>query len=525
MPVSAAADPVKPAEVMQEAPQDAQVDEASGTTTPASVPVAAPLAPDLTKPAPGAVVPGVIPGVQPVNPLPPGGTVAPPMPADGSAELPGMVPTPGLPTMPSDPLGPQPGEAAAPTGVEWDGAASADADEPPASGWEGFVDALQVFGYDSDFTARSGSTGLAGGFGAPGFATNPLLEGFRGTASVRAAYDSNASMGYGPTGDDDEFYSTYAVTLAYRSRAATWNYGGYYSGGYNWFFDNDDLSGYNQRAGAGLYYTPGGAFSAYLTLGLDYGSGANRYYASIVDETSYSASLGARYAFSPKTSLVGSASVRGTVPDGSNYNETMGYNLGLSGMWRYSERTEFGPGVRYSFRTGDSQEDRQSIGPTFTVNYAATAKIRLHARLGVDFVDYENSGSGDASFSTSLGANYQASELWGMKLAVLRDTDADPSWNQGYTESTTVRLGYYRRISRATLNLGASYEFEDTEMPDSSRPSRADRDYFALDGSLGMPVFAESCYGFLFMRYSNQDGGSRDNWDSFQGGVGLSYAF
>ncbi len=477
------------------------------------------------------MVPGVVPGVQPVNPLPPGSTVVPPMPSDGSADLPGMAPAPGLPTVPTDPLAPLPTEQASPVAAEWADSAttgSAEAADGSASGWEGFFDALQVFGYDSDFTSRSGTSGPAGGFAAPGFSANPLLEGFRGTASVRAAYDSNASMGYGPTGDDSEFYSSFAATLAYRSTAPTLNYGGFYSGGYNWFFDNDDLSGYNQRAGAGLYYTPGGAFSAYLTLGLDYGSGANRYYAAIADETSYSASLGARYVFSPKTSLVGGASIRGTVPDGSTFNDTMGYNLSLAGMWRYSERTEFGPGVRYTFRTGDAQEDRQSFGPTLTANYAATAKIRLHARVGVDFVDYEDSGSGDASFSASLGANYQASELWGLKLAVLRDTDADPaSSNGGYMESTTVRLGYYRRISRATFNFGASYEYDDAEMPDSRQANRPDRDYWALDCSLGMPVFADACYGFVFMRYSKQDGGSgrNDEWDSFQGGVGLSYAF
>lgn len=372
----------------------------------------------------------------------------------------------------------------------------------------------------------SSSSGFEGGWVPYGtMLGESLRDGLGLGVSLTGTYDSNPSRGYGSAQDSGQgdFYMTLGGALSYQSKASTVNYSLNYSGGYNQYFSQSDLSGYNQSAGAGITYDRG-PLSAGLRAGIDFGSGANRYYASVVDQVSYSFGLDARYRISPKTSLTANTSQRFTTSSGDG-QDTSSFDFGASALWRYSELTEFGPGIRYTSRSGDSGGNRTSIGPTLTLNYQLTRKVSFNSRIGTDFAQYENGGSADPTLSASIGLNWRASSLWGMNLSLNRDAQASYTAAGQFEEMTALRLGYNRRIRRAILNLGLGMETRTPEDRRAAVAGQTDRDHLTLDTSLGMPVFANTTSATLFMRYSDQNGGAEETWDSFQIGFGLSRSF
>ena len=374
------------------------------------------------------------------------------------------------------------------------------------------------------------SSGFDGGWNAPFMAAWPgesLLDGLSLASFLNATYDSNPYRGINAGGTDgqSDFFVTLGGSLGYQSKASTWTYAANYNGSYNWYFNNSDLGGYQQNAGAQVNYD-GGRLNATLRAGMDFGSGANRYYASVVDQIGYSWGLNARYAVSSKTSLTGGVSQSFQSASGGSNADTSSTNFDLSALWRYSKRTEFGPGIRCTVRSGEAGGDRTSLGPTFTVNYQLSRKVSFNSRIGTDFVHYEEGGSADPSLFVSTGLNYRPSALWSMNLSLQRDSQASYADAGRFEEITALRLGYQRRIRRLSWNLGASVESRSTENIDPSRfADIADRNYVSFDTSLGMPVFSNSVQASLFLRYSKQDGQSNESWDSFQVGLGLSHRF
>ena len=476
------------------------------------------VAPFAAVPATGIEVqPAIIPFVvQPAPSIVP--FAVPPVPADGELPPPTAVPI-------ASPAGEgSAGGNPAPT----EGLDSSEITPPalPFSPWQ----PVSAFGSAGAGAASVSSSGFESGFaGSLPYATmlgESLRDGLGLGVSLTGTYDSNPSRGYGPAQDSGQgdFYLTLGGSLAYQSRASTVNYSLNYSGGYNQFFNQSDLSGYSQSAGGALNYDRG-PLSLGFRAGVDFGSGANRYYASVVDEISYSFGLNARYRVSPKTSITADASQRTTSASGGGNQDTSSFDFGTSALWRYSSLTEFGPGIRYTSRSGDSGGDRTSIGPTLTFNYELTRKVSLNSRIGTDFAEYENGESADPSLFTSIGLNWRASSLWGMNLSLTRDAQASYAAAGQFEEMTGLRLGYNRRIRRASWNLGFGWETRTTEQTDGTGAGQPDRDYLTLDTALGMPIFANTTNASVFMRYSDQSGGNAESWDSFQIGFGLSRSF
>ena len=388
--------------------------------------------------------------------------------------------------------------------------------------WQGGLPSSPGVGgtWPRGFAEYPGNMPYGGGF------FDDIRDGLGFSASLSGTYDTNPSRGYGPAEDSGQgdFFMSLGGTVNYLSRASTWTYGARYTGGYSQYFNQTDLSGYYQNAGASLNYD-GGPLSASLNLGIDYGSGANRYYESIVDEVSYNYSLNARYRISRKTSLTGDLSQRLTSASGSGNSDTDSFDLGTSALWKYSPLTEFGPGIRYTRRSGDSSQDRSSIGPTVTLNYELSKKVSLNSRVGMDFVEYGDGENADPSLYTSIAFNYRASRLWGMTLSLLRDNQASYSDAGQFEEFLALRLGYNRKIRRANWSLGMGWETRSTEETDSATSSRPDRDYLSLDTALSMPVFADTCNASLFMRYNDQSGDGNESWDALQTGFSISRSF
>lgn len=372
----------------------------------------------------------------------------------------------------------------------------------------------------------SGFDSFPGGFPIGGRSSG-LLSGFSLAATLSGMYDSNVtrSSGFGGRPVVDDFITSLGGSLSYMSRARVWTFGGSYSGSYNIYADNSDFNGYTQN-GALVGNYNGGKLSASLTTGLSTGRGGNRNLgiSDFVEQTQINVSLAARYVYSTKTTISADAGHRFSTASGGNFSDTRSTNLGLAALWRYSPLTEFGPGIRFTRTGGGGNNNRTSLGPTLNLNYKATAKLSANARVGLDFVDYSQAGSSDSFVSASIGVNYQASPLWGMNLALFRDAQADPSVAGSFRESTAIRLGYTRKIRRASLGLGLSYE-NSTAANGQPGVARPDRDFFSIDGSIGMLIFANTTSASAFIRYSDQSAGATESYDAFQTGFSLSRSF
>jgi hypothetical protein len=352
-----------------------------------------------------------------------------------------------------------------------------------------------------------------------------LLDGFGISASLSGTYESNAYQGVANPGSssDDSFVLGLGTTLSYRTQGTEWFLGGTYSGTYNEYLSQSELSAYNQSFGLSGGYT--GAFlTSTLSLGFTSDSGANRIYGEVADVVNITVTSNTSYAVSSKSSV--NATVGYSMSDSDDqFADTSNFDLGLFGLWKVSPLTQLGPGIRYSLITGDRHPDRSSIGPTFNLNYQAGPKISLNSTTGVNFPSYQGGDSADPELSLSLGANYRASELWGMNLSLVRDVRADPSTDGGFSEVTAIRVGYNRRIRRVSLNVGCG--FETTTAQDSGFGTAGeDTDYFTVDASLSMMIFANTTQASLFTSLSDQSGGNAGTaGDGFQCGFSLSRGF
>lgn len=370
----------------------------------------------------------------------------------------------------------------------------------------------------------SGFSNTPGNFPMGGGRLDNLRKGLTLLATLNGVYDTNPLQGSGTPADSGQgdFLTTLGGTVAYRSSGSAWTYGVNYTGSYIQYFKLTDLSGYNQNAGASLNYE-GGPLTVGLTLGITSGSGANRVSGTVVDQIDYNYGLLARYRISGKTSLTSNLSQG--ISEVSGGSSTSSLDLGASALWSYSPLTEFGPGIRYTQRTGDSQQERTSIGPTLTVNYQLAKKVSLDSTIGMDFVSFESGETPDPSLYTSIGLNYRASSLWGMSLTLLRDTQASLINPDEFEEITALRLGYDRRIRRASWTIGLGWEVRSSESPDPLAVVRPDTNFLTIDTGLSMPIFRSTTNASIFMRYQDQSGGSNKAWNSLQLGFGLNRTF
>ena len=373
-------------------------------------------------------------------------------------------------------------------------------------------------------------SGFANGFGDFSMASrlfeNPL-EGFNFGVSLDGTYDTNPTQGYG--GPDQtssgDFFATLGGTIAYRSKASALTFGVSYNGSYMEYFSQSELSGYNQGGSLSASYQ-GGSFTGNFNLGVSMNNGANRYYQAVVNELSLTYSLSGSYRMSAKTSLNANFGQNLTDPRGG-YTATGSFNAGLTAMWHYSDRTQFGPGIRYSADSGTTDNFRTTIGPTVSANYMVDGKISLNSTIGLNFEEYDQ-GENTTSPSASIGVNYKASALWGMSLNYYLGGQANPTMTNGSQEISNLSLNYYRTILRATWNLGVRYEMGAAGTYADPNGRGVNSNFFSVNTGLSMPVFANRAAARISMSWDQNGGGysgnSGDN-GSFQAGAGLSWSF
>ncbi len=390
-----------------------------------------------------------------------------------------------------------------------------------AAGWMECRAAVVLPAAPSGFSPLPGAPG-----GLAGIPAGNIFDGLSASTSLSGTYDSNVTQSPGDSVSPvtDDFILSLGGSVNYLSKASEWTFGGNYRGSYNQYFSQTDFSGYSHGGGVVANYE-GGRFAATVTAGFDFDQGSNRNYSSaFVERTNYNFGGTARYRLSAKTSLQGNVGQSYSTASGGNFDDTESFDAGISALWRYSPLTELGPGLRYTYRSGSSQTGRSSIGPTLNVNYKLSTKVALTSRVGMDFASYDDGGSADPTVSASIGLNYEASKLWGMNFSLFRDTQADPSVAGAFTEITSLRLGYHRKVRRATLNLGLGYDANRLENPGAAA-SGSDRDFFTIDGSLGMAVFSNTSFASIFIRYGDQSSSGSGSYDSVQAGVSISRSF
>jgi hypothetical protein len=369
-----------------------------------------------------------------------------------------------------------------------------------------------------------GPTGLAPW---SGLGSN-LLDGLSVDTTFSSTYNSNMSGNQSVANGEakDDYILGFGGNLNYLSKRSALTFGGNYRGNYNQYFNHSDYTGYSQGAGLVANYK-GGRFTIAATAGMELQRGNNsNYSSSFVEQTSIRSGVTVNYKLSAKTSLRGNFNQNFTSTAGRSYSDTSSYDFGLSAMWKYSALTEFGPGVRYAYRTGgSSQSGRTSIGPTLSLNYKLSSKVALNSRIGMDFSSYDSGATADPTFSASIGLNYRASDLWGMNLTLYRDTQADTALAGGFTQLNSLQVGYHRQLSRAMWNLSASYQLNSYERPGAATPP-PDQSNFNLNTSLSMPIFSNTCSASVFVGYREQNSGNASrSWDSVQTGFSISRKF
>jgi hypothetical protein len=322
----------------------------------------------------------------------------------------------------------------------------------------------------------------------------------------------------------DDIVSTLAGDISYMSKASTFTFGCSYRGVYNNYIDNSEFTTFNHEAGVSLNYE-GGPLTSSFRVGIDYAAGSNRdFLGALITRTNYTSALNARYSVSPKTVLQASYNYNYTAVDEGGFDDTQSYDLETSALWKYSTLTEFGPGIRYTYRAANAIDGRTAIGPIFNINYRLSQKVSFSSRFGIDFPSFDSGVTVDPTFTTSFAATYNASRLWSINLSLYRDTQADPAFAGIFNEVTSARLGYLRNIRRVQFNCGVSYDIN--QVSGTGQIGGIDRNFMTFDTSLGMPLFSNNYYGIIFLRNSEQRADVADQtWDALQIGLNISRRF
>lgn len=353
--------------------------------------------------------------------------------------------------------------------------------------------------------------------------------GFSASGTLSSSYDSNVTQGDGSSTAprESDFILSPGANIIYATEGRHWIFGANYGLNYDQYLEQDDYSGLNQKFSAFAGYR-GGRFILTYTNGFDASRGVNRFYSvegqqPIIETFSYQNILVGRYTLSPKTSIVGTALLQNSDVQTKGYSDTSAFDANLAALWSMSALTDIGPGVRYTLRSGDNQQDRTGIGPTLNLNYQLSTKVAVRSRVGVQFVETDTTSDTAATWSVAM--KYQASMLWSANLSLFRDSQADPSRPGVFNNVTTCRFGYQRKVRRLTLNTGINYELNRREQTDEDVPSN-DYNYLTFDSSLLIPIISDDTDLILSVRYRDLSAkGDRVSWNGVQSGIGIAKRF
>lgn len=343
---------------------------------------------------------------------------------------------------------------------------------------------------------------------------------------LNSLYDTNVTQasGNGPVEIESDWIITPSLHASYLLGGSRFQLGARAEVEEPLYQSRDDFNATNYSLNAFGGYRSRKVVASFTT-GISLDSGINRLTSDFTEQFSYKSGFLASYRFSGKTSLLASWDQRDTESRTDGFSDTSSLTAGLSGIWQATSRLSIGPGYRYGIRTGENDEELTVVGPTLRLDYQLSTKVKLRSSFGFDRSDSPFSGR-DTQPNWSLALDYRASARWGFNLTTIQDTQATFSQGGGFDQSTAYRLTYWRKIRRARLELGLSYEDrEPIDIPLNAAGLR-DTQYTTLSAALTLPVFkrqADLTFSVNWRDQSSSD--DQFTWDGWQSGVGIKWQF
>ena len=387
-----------------------------------------------------------------------------------------------------------------------------------------YISAGALSAQDQVNEAPSLASGFSGGnsFSSLVSASGKNDKGLELTLGLSSLYDSNLTQL--PDGGESDLILTPEIAAEYELGNSRWNLGARGKFSYDSYDERDDFSDSNYLLDFyGGYQSR--KLDASFTTGISSTSGFNRLAAGFIEQSSFKSSLEASYRFSRKTSLNANWDQRLTESQTEGYGDTSSGTAAFSALWEATPLIRIGPGFRYGIRTGNDDEEFTVVGPTLRLNYKLSTKVKLHSTIGIDYSDSPYSGE-DTLLNWSLGLSYRASSLWGFDLESIQDTRATLSTGGGFDEVSSFRFNYWRKIRRARVELGLSYEDRTATDSQLSLTVPRDLEYLTLSAAMSLPVFRERADLKIHVKWRDQNEARDDSsWDGVQTGLSLSWKF
>ncbi|MDA7871138.1 hypothetical protein N9B08_01750 [Akkermansiaceae bacterium] len=257
--------------------------------------------------------------------------------------------------------------------------------------------------------------------------------------------------------------------------------------------------------------------------------GVNRFVGSFFEQTSVSLRLTGDYTISPKTSFELSVKQSSVGSETAGFADTSSTTFRAAALWKATPLIRLGPGFRYGVRTAETgasiQERELTVtGPVLRLDYKLSTKVSFTSNVGLGFASIASRD--DELLNWQLGLKYRASSLWGLNLEMIRATQAALVAGGSFAQVSRYRFGYTRKIRRARLNLGVSYEDRELLGPTQVVSDFRESGYLTYTASLGLPVYGDQVDLSLNLAWRVFDSADTlRSWKGLQSGLSLAYSF
>lgn len=317
------------------------------------------------------------------------------------------------------------------------------------------VGARDPFGLDRVFSFGTGGGPI------PGIASD-LKGGLSFGFSSSTIYDSNIFH------DEDDpqssVSSNFSPSINYVSDpegGAEFSLSAYYTPTYSAYWNDQDLSSYQNSGGVSLT-ARGGRTTLSLVGGYSEIAGTDRLAGEFVEGALLNLSVQGGYQLAPRTSVSGGMSYSTTYYSSGSSVAADVFGANIGGFWAATERFSFGPALSYSTSESDNIGKRKSWSASFQANYQAGERIHVAGSLGVQWsTNSRESGSSDASLTGGLDAVYTINELWSWNASIQYVTVPSPTEMNYAVNNLSLSTGVSRQLRIGTASAGLNYTVSD----------------------------------------------------------------
>ena len=357
--------------------------------------------------------------------------------------------------------------------------------------------------------------------------SRPGDQSFDASFGLSILSDSNVRQGNDRGGFpvESDLIISPTLSLNYLRTRSLWQLGGRAQVTRQLFQKSSDFNATNYSLGMFGGYQSTKLVTSF-TSDLSSISGVNRLSGVFIEQFSYATGALARYHLSGKTSFLASWNQQNTESQSAGFGDISSTTLGASALWRATPLISLGPGLRYGIRSGDNRTgDFTVVGPTLRLDYDLASRVKLRSSLGYDFS--ESPATDDRTLvNWSLALDYSPSDLWGLGVTMVRDTQATFITGGGFDQTSSYGLTYRRKVRKAQVAFNLSYQVRDPQ--DSLRAVNGIRDsnFLSYGASLALPVFGDKANlstNLTWREQTSQD--DNFSWEGLQLGANLRWNF